>query len=49
METNAEDEKPQEIEPVAEWERPTVTEFDINSTTRSSHGLPGSFDGTTYS
>lgn len=33
METKTESKEPKEIEPVTEWEKPTVTEFDVSSTT----------------
>lgn len=49
METKTENKEPKEIEPVTEWEKPTVTEFDVTSVTLSAHGLPGNFDGSTYS
>ena len=34
---------------LAEWEKPSVKELDINGITLSSIGTPGSFDGETYS
>ena len=48
MENRPETQEPEEPEPRTEWERPTVEEFDVSSTTMSSASLIGT-DGATYS
>jgi hypothetical protein len=33
----------------ANWVTPTIVDHDIEEATAASHGLPGTFDGVTYS
>ena len=35
MESRAETRETEELEPLTEWEKPTVEEFDVSSTTKS--------------
>ncbi len=50
METRPESEEPKELEPVTEWEKPTVNEFEVSSITQSGGKPPSaSWDGTSYS
>ncbi len=48
MEDRPESSEPVEVEPALEWEKPTVTEFDVSSTTTASFAGTGA-DNVIYS